>query len=156
MAGSLVNAMVAYFDSVYTGPNGDYPSVEEALIGITAEEALWKPEPTQNSIWQIVEHLAASKDWQIDMLQDKNPSPPAWVEPSGGEVEWQATLARLREAHGRLQAALQKVPEADLLEVPVPEWGRTLLELLLSSGPAHEAHHSGQIDYIKGLLKNDI
>lgn len=25
------------------------------------------------------------------------------------------------------------------------------LHLLLSSGPGHEAHHSGQIDYLKGL-----
>jgi hypothetical protein len=43
------------------------------------------------------------------------------------------------------------VVEADLLKIPDPEDGHTLLELLLSSGPAHEAHHSGQIDYLKGL-----
>lgn len=156
MASSLVDALIAHSDSVFAGPNGDYAAVLEALAGISAEDALWKPEPTQNSIWQIVEHLIASKDWQIDMLKDKNPSPPVWVEPSGDEAAWQASLARLNDAHARLKAALREVPETDLLEVPVPEWGRTLLELILSSGAAHEAHHSGQIDYLKGLLKNGM
>jgi hypothetical protein len=37
------------------------------------------------------------------------------------------------------------------LKIPDPEDGHTLLELILSSGPAHEAHHSGQMDYLKGL-----
>jgi uncharacterized damage-inducible protein DinB len=32
----------------------------------------------------------------------------------------------------------------------VPEWNQTQLELLLSIA-AHEAHHGGQIDYLKGL-----
>jgi len=151
MANSLVYATIAHCDSVFRGPNGDYPAVLESLSGIPVAQALWKPAPTQNSIWQIVEHLTASKEWLIAMLQDKNPVSPPWVEPDGDEAAWQAALASLRDAHERLKLALQEVPEADLLEVPVAEWGRTLLELILSSGPAHEAHHGGQIDYLKGL-----
>ena len=46
---------------------------------------------------------------------------------------------------------LEEVKDADLLKVPAREEGHTLLELILSAGPAHEAHHSGQIDYLKGL-----
>ena len=151
MAGLLVQAMIAHFDSVFEGPNGDYPAVVETLAGVSVVQALWKPVPTQNSIWQIVEHLSASKEWQIGMLQDGHPASPVWIEPAGDEIAWQASLARLKEAHQRLKLVLQGVVEADLLKVPVPEWGDTLLELILSSGPAHEAHHCGQIDYIKGL-----
>jgi hypothetical protein len=51
----------------------------------------------------------------------------------------------------RLKLALAQMAEGDLLKVPAPGDGHTLLELILSSGPAHEAHHSGQIDYLKGL-----
>jgi len=76
---------------------------------------------------------------------------PVWFEPSGDEVVWQASLARLKDAHLRLKLTLEQVAETDLLEVPDPEEGKTLLELILSSGPAHEAHHSGQIDYLRGL-----
>lgn len=151
MENNLVQALIAHFDSVFAGPNGDYAAVLEALAGVSVAQALWKPAPGQNSIWQIVEHLIASKEWQIEMLERGQATSPDWIEPAGDEAAWQATLARLKDAHHRLKEALEKVEQASLLQVPVPEWGRTLLELLLSSGPAHEAHHGGQIDYLKGL-----
>jgi hypothetical protein len=151
MPGALVQALIAHGDSVFAGPNGDYAAVLEALDGISAAQALWKPVPTQNSIWQIVEHLIASKQWQIDMLEQGQAATPVWTEPAGDEAAWQGTIARLRDAHNRLNAVFGQVPEEELLKVPVPEWNRTLLELILSSGPAHEAHHGGQIDYLKGM-----
>ena len=146
----LIAALIAHCDSVFAGPNGDYAAVLEALTGVSAAQALWKPAPTQNSIWRIVEHLIASKEWRIEMLQHGRAAPPVWIEPSGDEAAWRATLRRLTDAHQRLKRALQQVAEADLLKVPAPEDGHTLLELILSSGPAHEAHHSGQIDYLRG------
>jgi len=151
MPGPLVQALIAHFDSVFAGPNGDYSAVLEAVAGVSVTQALWRPTPTQNSIWQIVEHLIASKEWQIEMLEHGQTAPPVWVEPAGDEAAWQASLARLKDAHYRLKLALEQVAEADFLKVPVPEEGRTLLELVLSSGPAHESHHGGQIDYLKGL-----
>ncbi len=150
MAGPFVQALIAHLDSVFEGPSGDYAAVLEALAGVSAEQALWKPAPMQNSIWQIVEHLTTSKQWQIDMLEQGQAASPVWIEPCGDEVAWQATVERLKDAHRRLKAALEQVPEDELLEIPAPEKS-TLLELILSSGPAHEAHHGGQIDYLKGL-----
>jgi hypothetical protein len=151
MKETYTKALIAHFDSVFAGPNGDYPAILEALAGVLATQALLKPVPTQNSIWQIVEHLIASKEWQIEMLERGQAASPVWVDPAGDESAWQATLARLKDAHVRLGIALEKIAEADLLQVPIPEWGSTLLELILSSGSAHEAHHGGQIDYLKGL-----
>jgi hypothetical protein len=153
MTSPLIQALAAHFDSVFYGPNGDYPAVMEALHGITAQQALWKPAPSQNSIWQIVEHLIGSKNWLTEMLKGNNPASPRWTEPGGDEAAWQATVARLKETHERLKAALQAEPEPDMMEVAVAEWGRTMLELVLSSGPAHESHHGGQIDYLKGLQR---
>ena len=151
MPSPIIQALIAHFDSVFDGPNGDYPAVLEAVRNVSASQARWKPGPKQNSIWQIVEHLIASKEWQIDMLEKGEVTSPVWTEPSGDEAAWQATLAQLKDAHRRLKVALINVAENDLLEVLIPELNRTLLELILSSGPAHEAHHSGQIDYLRGL-----
>jgi hypothetical protein len=151
MTSSLKHALSAHFDSVFEGPNGDYAAVLEAVAGVSVAQALWKPIPTYNSIWQIVEHLIASKEWQIEMLKHGHATPPVWVEPSGDEATWQATLARLKEAHSRLKLALEQVEEADLLRIPESGEKCTLLELILSAGPAHDAHHGGQIDYLKGL-----
>ncbi len=154
MPTSLTHALIAHIDSVFYGPNGDYAAVMEALDGITAEQALWKPAPSQNSIWQIVEHMLASKEWLIEMIEGGEPAAPKWIEASGDEAAWQATMARLEDGHQRLKEAIAAQPEADLLEIPVPQLGRTLLELILSPGPAHEAHHGGQIDYLKGLQRS--
>ena len=151
MPNQLIQALIAHFDSVFDGPNGDYRAVMESLKGVSAAQALWKPAPGQNSIWQITEHLIFSKEWLIDVLEHRQPGAPVWVEPSGGEAAWQAALARLQDAHRRQKAALEQLAEADLLKVAAGEKDRTLLELLLSSGLAHEAHHGGQIDYLKGL-----
>jgi uncharacterized damage-inducible protein DinB len=147
---SLVQALIAHFDSVFEGPNGDYPALLETLVGLTAEQAAWKPAPDCNSIWQIVDHLTTSKVWQIDMLEKGQAALPAWTQPAGDENAWQEAVAQLKNAHTRLKVALGRLLEKDLLIVPVPEWKQTQLELLLSSA-AHEAHHGGQIDYLKGL-----
>jgi uncharacterized damage-inducible protein DinB len=153
MAGPLVRALIAHFDSSFVGPNGDYPAVIEAITGLTAKQALWRPVPGSNSIWQIVDHLVASKQWQIEMLEKGQAESPRWTEPAGDEEAWQALLMRLEDTHRRLKEALEQVSDEDLLEYPDPKLGRTLLELILSSGSAHEAHHGGQLSYLRGLQK---
>jgi uncharacterized damage-inducible protein DinB len=150
MPDPLATALIAHFDSVFVGPNGDYPSVLEALAGLTARQAMWKPSPESNSMWQIVDHLTASKEWLMDMIAKGEASSPAWTQPSGDEAAWQTSLARLHEAHSQLKIMLGQLRDEDLLKPPAPELTQTLLELLLSSGCAHEAHHSGQIDYLEG------
>jgi uncharacterized damage-inducible protein DinB len=151
MPDRLIRALIAHFDSCFVGPNGDYPAVLEAIAGLTAQQAVWKPASQSNSIWQIVDHLAAAKEWQIDMIEKGQATAPDWTQPSGDEECWQALVARLHHAHARLKVVLGQLHDEDLLNYPVPDLDRTLLELILSSGSAHEAHHSGQIHYLKGL-----
>ncbi len=155
MPGPLVQALIAHFDSVFEGPNGDYPAVLEALAGLSVVQAAWKPASDHNSIWQIVDHLTASKVWQIDILEKGQAVSPAWIQPAGEESVWQAAVVQLKDAHARLKVTLGQLSEKDLLNIPVSEWKQTQLELLLSSA-AHEAHHSGQIDYLKGLQAGTV
>lgn len=150
MPEALVSLLISYYDGVFEGPNGDYPSVLDAVAGVTAVQAAWKPASEQNSIWQIVEHLTATNLWQIEVLERGQAKSPPWTEPAGGEAAWQAALAKLKESHGLLKTALGRLSDKDLLSIPAPEWKQTQLELLLSIA-AHAAHHSGQIDYLKGL-----
>ena len=151
MPGPLVRALIAHVDSSFEGPNGDYPALLETITGLTAQQAVWRPSPTSNSIWQIVDHLASSKEWQIEMLENRQAESPAWIQPSGDEESWQALLTHLKDNHGRLRLALGRLTDEELLKYPVSELPRTLLELVLSSGSAHEAHHAGQISYLRGL-----
>jgi hypothetical protein len=98
-----------------------------------------------------VDHLVASKEWQIEMLEKGQAESPAWIQPSGDEQSWQMLIAHLKDTHRRQKIALEQLKDEDLLKYPDPELRRTLLELILSSGSAHEAHHAGQISYLRGL-----
>jgi hypothetical protein len=165
MNGPLGKALIAHLESVFVGSNGDYSTVMESLSGISAAQAQWKPAlapalakrgkkgaaPDGNSIWQIVEHLAASKQWLIDLLETGEASSPKWNDPRGDDRAWQESVARLRDAHFRLLSALERVSDDDLFALQPAQNNRTLLEVILSAGSAHEAHHDGQIDYLKGL-----
>ena len=155
MTETLVQTLIAHFDSVFAGPNGDYPAVLEALAGLTSVQAVWKPAPACNSIWQIVDHLTASKLWQIEMLEKGQAASPVWTQPSGNESVWMKSVTQLTDAQTKLKRILAQLSVKDLLSVPVPEWKQILLELLLSSA-AHEAYHAGQIDYLKGLQASMI
>ncbi|HVN55293.1 MAG TPA: DUF664 domain-containing protein [Anaerolineaceae bacterium] len=92
MTGPLANALIAHADSVFAGPNGDFAAVLESLAGLAAVQAAWKPTPESNSIWQIVDHLTASKEWQMQILQTGQATPPVWKEAGEGEEAWQASL----------------------------------------------------------------
>jgi hypothetical protein len=118
----------------------------ENLNGVSAAHAQWKPAPAEkgrassgNSIWQIVEHFTASKQWLIDLLETGKASLPKWNDPRGDDRAWQESVARLRDAHFRLLAALECISDDDFLALQPAENNRTLLEVILSAGSAHEA-----------------
>ena len=87
----------------------------EALAGLAVVQAAWKPAPDQNSIWQIVDHLTASKVWQIDMLENGQAASPVWTQPAGDESTWQAAVTQLKDAHTRLKVTLGQLSEEELL-----------------------------------------
>ncbi len=155
MPDKLASVLISHCDSVFVGPNGDYASVLEVVDHVSAQQASWKPAATQNSIWQITEHLIDAKKWQINMLKHGRAVSQPWVEGVVDETAWQDTRRRLKNAHRQLIQTLEKFSDADLLSIPDQKAGHTLLELILSSGPAHEAHHNGQMDYLKGLYPSN-
>jgi uncharacterized damage-inducible protein DinB len=148
----LVRAVTAHLNSIFTGPNGDYPPLLDSLAGLTAAQAAWKPAPGKNSIWQIVDHLTASNVWGIDMFEKGSAGSPVWTEPEVSDAGWQRALEALNSTHARLKAAMDKyLSDENLLEFPDPTLKQTMLELVLSTACAHLAYHAGQIDYLRGL-----
>lgn len=149
----LVRAVAAHYDSIFRGPNGDYPPLLETLDGLTAGQAAWKPAPDRNSIWQIVEHLIVANKWGADMFEKGAAEAVyAWSEPDVSEENWRRVLEELNHSQERLRDAMEKYLSDDsLLVFPVPNLNQTLLELVLSTACAHQAYHLGQIGYIRGL-----
>ena len=135
----------------FQGPNGDYPSVLEAIDGLTAIKAAWKPSPDRHSIWQIVDHLTKSKEWERRVIIGERPPSPTWDDPTGDEDAWRATIERLRTAQTQLLAAIDHLVEEDLWKRPPTKRGWPVVNFILNKA-AHDAYHAGQIRHLRALL----
>jgi len=70
------------------------PSLSEALEGLTAAQAAWKPAAGRHSIWQIVRHLML---WKRGVLSAWDGDPPDgeqleaadWKDVAGSEADWE-------------------------------------------------------------------
>lgn len=134
----------------FQGPNGDYPPVLEALDGLTAVQASWKPLPDRHSIWQIVDHLTKRKEWERRVILGERLPAPAWEDPSGDDTAWRAAIEQLRTAQAQLLEAIEGLTEDDLRKLPPTRTGWAVVNLILNK-VAHDAYHAGQIRYLRAL-----
>jgi uncharacterized damage-inducible protein DinB len=125
-----------------------------ALEGVTAEQANWRPAGRgANTIAEITAHLLFYKERLLQRLQGETVTISAanndatFVPDSSTEESWQAMVMRMDAVHsGLAQAAAGLPPEAFDRPLPKHELGMQLNSILL-----HEAHHGGQIVYIRKL-----
>jgi uncharacterized damage-inducible protein DinB len=134
------------------------PSLSEALGGLTAAQAAWKPAPERHSIWQIVRHLIL---WKRGVLEAWDGRPPDgadleredWREVSGGEAEWNRDREALLAISREYLARVRRSTDADLARPIV--WyanGATQpLAIRLVRTTTHDIYHAGQIRYLRAL-----
>src|ERR1044071_299560 len=83
--------------------------LSEALDGVTAEEALWRPGRDSKGIWDIVLHLAVGHEDVIDRMRSGDKSRPAeghWPPPPevADETNWRAAQNRLWDSLAALRS----------------------------------------------------
>lgn len=123
--------------------------LSEALAGVTAAEALWRPGPSLKGIWDIVLHMAVWTENIVERMrsgQRARPAEGAWPPPPdvADEAAWQAAQRRLWDA----LAALRVYMEGNSLDA-------------LAAGPygladlfcrfIHNAYHIGQITKLREI-----
>ena len=117
--------------------------LEEALAGVTADEALWRPGPKGKGIWDIVLHMAVWTDNVVERMRTgerARPAEGAWPPPPSepDEDAWAAAQNRLRTSLSGLRDFISSSPPEALLGGP---YG--LGDLLCRF--VHNAYHIGQI-----------
>jgi hypothetical protein len=134
------------------------PPLAEAIDGLTATQAAWKPGPARHSIWQIVRHVTLWKQSVVDGLDGRPADADAlermdWQEVSGDHAAWEGDVARLHEVARRLKEAALAADEAALLaKVPTVRGApaQPLMQRLVRQA-THDIYHSGQIRYLRAL-----
>src|SRR5205823_3625306 len=121
----------------------------EALEGVTAEEAAWRPSPEVKGIWDIVLHLAVWTENIIERIKTREhcrPAEGAWPPPPDvpNEPEWVAAQKRLWDALDGLKSYME-ANTLDTLNGGPYGLGDLLCRFI------HNGYHIGQITKMREL-----
>lgn len=132
--------------------------LKEALAGVTAQEAAWKPDPRdpkQKCVWQIVLHMTA---WTENIVQrmaqrqrgDRPGGPPEGHWPALpavlDEAAWAEAQRRLWESLAALRVHIEMTPLDAMLDYGNAGYSH-LADLLCRF--FHNAYHIGQITKLR-------
>src|SRR2546428_9963808 len=99
------------FEYSYKHNDWVYP-LADALAGVTAAEAAWRPGPNLRGIWEIVLHMAVWTENIAERMrsgEDAHPAEGAWPPPPAvlDEAAWEEAQRRLLGALAALHASIQ-------------------------------------------------
>ena len=133
--------------------NNWFVAIKNALAGLTAEQAKWKPDGADNTIWEEVNHLIAWNEiWlrryrgELDFFDD-------YVNVdtfTTGHGDWQATCEYLFKLMDEWRKVLTDITEDKLTSIlhekrPSP-WYSPIAQQNI-----HNAYHTGQIVLLRKL-----
>lgn len=137
--------------------NGWFVALKNALANITAEQAVWKAEGFDHSVWDAVYHLTFwNERWQKRYLNEplekgaiviaetfQAPEDPT-------EADWQAAVERLYAVMDFWKETLTNITEEKLGELVSEKYGEPWASPLANMN-IHNAYHIGQIVVIRKL-----
>jgi len=122
-------------------------SMLDALEGLTAKQAVWKPpKKGAHSIWEIVNHATYWKDFLVQRLDGKTTKfsdEESWVVEETNEEAWTKAVMRLKSRHTTLMKRLRAQAKLDF-DKPFPGTKSKTGEMLFGV-LAHDLYHTGQI-----------
>jgi uncharacterized damage-inducible protein DinB len=154
---SVKTILLEQFTACYD-ENGWFVALKNAVGNLTAEEAIWRAENLDNSIWEIVHHLnfyneAYLKRFKgIDYVYPTNNNDETFTAGAGtiSQEAWQAELARFDAIMNEWRSLLEAADESKFDEA-VSATNSSAWSSVLAHLNAHNAHHGGQIVVLRKL-----
>ena len=129
--------------------------LEDALAGVRAQDAAWKPAPGVHSVWQIVLHITAWTDNIVQRMTQRmrgetlgKPPEGAWppLPAALDEAAWQDAQQRLWQELAALDAHIETMPLTASLDCGSVGYSH-FADLLCRF--THNAYHIGQITKLR-------
>jgi hypothetical protein len=136
-----------YQDKTWHGPN-----LKQALRGVTAKQASWRPGPGRHNIWEITLHAAYWKYAVRRKLEGGKRGSFEWkgsnfferpLQGRRNETEWRRDKQVLEREHRALRNAMSGVN--------LSKTGAKLLRALYGIA-FHDVYHAGQIRLLRRLM----
>jgi uncharacterized damage-inducible protein DinB len=131
-----------------------FVTVNDALAGLSPEQASWRNESENHSIWQIVNHLIFwNERW---LIRFKGIIPPkmeggnneTFENKKGSSEQWKLAVKKLDDLLGEWETELMMAEDSKLSAEPFPGSGGQWMDVLTQI-PVHNAYHIGQIVNIR-------
>ena len=135
--------------------NGWFVAVKNAIAGVTAEQASWKPEGTDNSIIGLVSHMNyynnaylerfTGRDFEYK-ISDNNET----FTQTASDEDWRTEVERFAQITTVWRSAIESADESKFDEMAPPK-NESPWSTIIANINAHSAHHGGQIVLIRKL-----
>ncbi|MGB7280773.1 MAG: DinB family protein [Candidatus Acidiferrum sp.] len=145
--------VLAWFDEAFNKKAWHGPNLKEAIRGVSAQQAAWRPRAAGHNIWEEMLHAAY---WKYEArrrieggkkgsfaLKGSNffPRP---EKGKAGEAAWRADKELLEREHRALRSAIAKVMDT-------PRGAKLFRHIY---GVAlHDVYHAGQIRLLRRLME---
>ncbi len=134
--------------------NGWFVATKNAIAGVTAEQAAWKPQGADNSIHEIINHLnfynnaylQRFKGIDYEYSTDDNDE----TFDHGEAATWQEEASRFDSIMNEWREEIGKADESKFDELAPPRNEISWAELIGNIN-THNAHHGGQIVLLRKL-----
>lgn len=137
--------------------NGWFAALKYCLSGLTAEQAAWKPDGIDNSIWEIIAHLNYYNHAYLERFRGNDfeytkADNDATFEQSDAATEeaWRDELKRFDSVMSGWREELSKTDDYILGE-PAPPRHEIPWWHLIANINGHNAHHGGQVVIIRKM-----
>ncbi len=147
--------LLKQYDNCYN-ENGWFVAVRNAIDGVTVEQAVWKPEGADNSIWKTLSHISYYSyaylqrfkgiDYQYDVANNDE----TFHSGELSEEAWQAEVEKFDSIMIDWRGLIESADEAKF-DQPVSAENQASWAELITNVNAHNAYHGGQILLLRKL-----
>jgi uncharacterized damage-inducible protein DinB len=136
--------------------NGWFVAVLNAIEGVTAEQAGWKPEGSDNSIWESLAHISYYNNAYlqrfkgIDFEYDVADNDETFRGGEPTEEAWRVEVEKFDAVMTEWRSLIERADESKFSE-PVPTNTARIWADLIADVNAHNAYHGGQILLLRKL-----
>jgi uncharacterized damage-inducible protein DinB len=150
--GNLLKQFATCYDE-----NGWFVAVRNVIEGVTAEQAAWKPDGTNNSIWETLAHLTYFNNAYVLRFKGEkyeyniSTNDETFVVPENPrEDDWQGEVEKFDRVMTEFRSLIEAADEAKF-DQHVSETNKASWAELILNINAHNAYHGGQMLLIRKL-----
>ena len=151
---SSKKTLLKQFDICFA-TNGWFVAVRNAITGVTAEQASWKPDGSDNSIWQLLSHMNYYNNAYLERFQGRQfeyeiSDNDATFTQSVNDEDWRLEFERFEQIENSWRSALESADDSKFDEI-APPYNKLSWSEIIANINAHTAHHGGQIVLLRKL-----